>query len=198
MEPSKWETILAEATKAFSRFGFKKTSIDEIARAAGVAKGTVYLGATSKLDLFYRAILRDLRLWNADLARLVDPRVVADELLVRISGEAFATLERYPLARGLITNVYAADLPDFADRLDELRAQGLSTVLEILRIGVRQGRFRADLDVEAVAGVFLDLMTSTIMFHAVGADAQAKVARHAAAVLDLVLRGITPRAQEAA
>ena len=115
MEPAKWESILEEAAKAFGRFGFKKTSIDDIARAAGVAKGTVYLGCTSKMDLFYQAILRDLRLWNGELARLIDPRTPADEMLVAVAQTAFLTLDRYPLARDLITNVYAADLPDTPD-----------------------------------------------------------------------------------
>jgi AcrR family transcriptional regulator len=193
MDPAKWESILAEAARAFARYGFRKTSIDDIARAAGVAKGTVYLGCSSKIDLFYQAILRDLRLWNASLARLVDPRASADELLLRLSAEALESIERHPLARGLVLNEYAADLPDFVERLDELRAHGLSTVLDILRIGVRQGRFRGDLDLEAVAQVFLDLMTATIMFHSRGEDAPARLIRHSAAVLDVVLRGLLPR-----
>src|SRR5437773_350021 len=99
MEPAKWEAILVEAARAFARYGFKKTSVDEVARAAGVAKGTVYLGCSSKRDLFYQAILRDLRLWNAELAREIDPRAPADALLLRVSALALDTLDRYPLAR---------------------------------------------------------------------------------------------------
>jgi AcrR family transcriptional regulator len=200
-KPQKWPCILLEAAKAFSRFGFKKTSIDEVAKAAGVAKGTVYLGATSKIDLFYQAILRDLRNWNAELAKLIDPRVPADELLPRVAFAAFATLDEFPLARDLITNVYAADLPDFVDRLDELRSEGLSIVLDILRIGVRQGRFREDLDLDAVAGVFLDMMTASIMFQRQGAktpETEARLLRHASAGLDLVLHGLKPRSAQAA
>jgi AcrR family transcriptional regulator len=45
MELAKKECILVEAARAFARFGFKKTSVDEIAKAAGVAKGTIYLAA---------------------------------------------------------------------------------------------------------------------------------------------------------
>src|SRR5512132_1609840 len=102
MEGAKWEGIVAEAAKVFARHGFRKTSIDQIARAAGVAKGTVYLGCSSKRDLFYQAILRELRLWNAELTRSVDPRAPADELLVRIAQQCFETRDRYPLARDLI------------------------------------------------------------------------------------------------
>src|SRR5437870_10741769 len=105
MEATKWEGVVERAAKTFARYGFKKTSIDDIARAAGVAKGTVYLGCTSKLDLFYQAILRDIRLWNAELAKVVDPRVPADELLASIAQEAFASLDRFPLARDLVMNV---------------------------------------------------------------------------------------------
>ena len=78
METEKWEQILAEAAKSFARFGFKKTSMEEVARAAGVAKGTVYLGCESKRDLFYQVLLRELRRWDAELARTIDPRVPAD------------------------------------------------------------------------------------------------------------------------
>src|SRR2546427_6407951 len=102
MEATKWEGVVEKAAKTFARFGFKKTSIDEVARAAGVAKGTVYLGCRSKRDLFYQTILRDLRLWNAELAKSIDPRAPADALLVSLAEHALATLDRFPLARDCI------------------------------------------------------------------------------------------------
>jgi AcrR family transcriptional regulator len=190
MEEAKWETILAEAARAFDRFGFRKASMDDIARAAGVAKGTLYLGSASKRDLFYQAVLRDLRLWNAELGRRIDPRVPADELLVRVSQQALATRDRYPLARDLVLGRFDGDLPDWTERLEELRAASLTTILEILRIGMRQARFRADLDVEEAAGVLLDLLTTSIMYHSRGPDPETRLARHAAAVFDLVLHGL--------
>jgi len=48
VEQAKKDCILLEAARAFARFGFKKASIDEIAKEAGVGKGTVYLAAESK------------------------------------------------------------------------------------------------------------------------------------------------------
>lgn len=46
------DAIRAAARTQFARFGYRKTTIDEVARAAGVAKGTVYLFTESKADLF--------------------------------------------------------------------------------------------------------------------------------------------------
>lgn len=44
--------ILDAARSQFARFGYRKTTIDDVARSAGVAKGTVYLFTESKADLF--------------------------------------------------------------------------------------------------------------------------------------------------
>ena len=48
--------ILTSATGLFVRFGYRKTSIDEVAKAAGVAKGTVYLYYQNKAELVLHAI----------------------------------------------------------------------------------------------------------------------------------------------
>ena len=61
------ETLLSAATETFARFGYKKTSIDDIARRAGIGKGTVYLHFESKEELF-AAVVR--RLWTNALAEI--------------------------------------------------------------------------------------------------------------------------------
>src|SRR6185503_4523020 len=102
MEQAKKECILTAAARAFSRFGFKKTSVDEIAKHAGVAKGTVYLAAESKEDLFYQAVHRELREYIAACAKLLDPRQVAHELVQTMVRGSFLLLEQYPLVKGLM------------------------------------------------------------------------------------------------
>src|SRR5262247_1583533 len=49
---TKREAILDAALELFGRYGYRRTSIDDIARAAGVAKGTVYLYVENKEALF--------------------------------------------------------------------------------------------------------------------------------------------------
>jgi AcrR family transcriptional regulator len=58
MSAQQRDAILAAATETFARFGFKKTSIDDIARRAGIGKGTVYLHFESKEELFGAVIRR--------------------------------------------------------------------------------------------------------------------------------------------
>src|SRR5678815_2322301 len=48
----KREAILGAALELFGRYGYRRTSIDDIARQAGIAKGTVYLYVENKEALF--------------------------------------------------------------------------------------------------------------------------------------------------
>jgi AcrR family transcriptional regulator len=48
--------ILEAATELFLTYGYRKTNIDEIAKAAGIAKGTVYLYFTNKSEVLLAAV----------------------------------------------------------------------------------------------------------------------------------------------
>lgn len=53
------ETLLKTAQKLFARFGFNKTTVDEIASAAHIAKSTLYHHFASKEDIFRAVIERE-------------------------------------------------------------------------------------------------------------------------------------------
>lgn len=58
--PKKRDAILHTASKLFSEQGFKETSVADIARATGVAEGTIFYHFKSKEDLFL-AILKEVK-----------------------------------------------------------------------------------------------------------------------------------------
>ena len=192
MDAAKKDCILLQAARAFSRFGFKKASIDDIAREAGVGKGTVYLAAESKEDLFYQVLHREVRAWQSECARTIDPRVPADELLGTLLSTAMSHVERHPLVLDLLLGETLRALPDWAERLEGLREVGRANVVEGLRIGVRQGLFRADLEVETVASLLQDFQLAAYR----GPQSPARSLELAARVrvgLDLVLHGLCAR-----
>jgi AcrR family transcriptional regulator len=204
MEQAKKDCILSAAAKCFAKLGFKKASVEEIAKDAGVAKGTVYLACDSKEDLFYQAVHREVRAWIGQMSKLVDPRVGADDLLRGVAELGVVYLEEHALVRDLFLGIYHGLLPGWADRLDELRALGGANAQEILRLGIRQGKFRADLDVEQTATILQDIQIATLMWHAreqaksgsAAPIARERLQRRARAALDLVLNGV--RARDAA
>lgn len=52
------QEILTAATESFSMFGYKATTIDQIARLANVGKGTIYTFFKNKEELFYEIITK--------------------------------------------------------------------------------------------------------------------------------------------
>ncbi|MBL8606979.1 MAG: helix-turn-helix transcriptional regulator [Myxococcales bacterium] len=189
MDAAKKDCILLQAARAFARFGFKKASIDDIAREAGVGKGTVYLAAESKEDLFYQVLHREVRAWQAECARTIDPRVPAPKLLQDLLTAAMDYVERHPLVLDLLRGETLRALPDWEDRLEDLRAIGRQNVVEVLRIGVRQRAFREDLEVETVASLLQDFQLA-----AYARTKKGDLAERARVGLDLVLRGLETRA----
>jgi AcrR family transcriptional regulator len=59
--------ILEAARRVFSEKGFDQASVDEIAHAAGVAKGTVYLYYPSKRELYLETLKSGLEAMCAEL-----------------------------------------------------------------------------------------------------------------------------------
>ena len=57
----KEEQIIETARKLFRKFGFKKVSMDEIAREAGVTKRTIYSYFSSKEDLLKYFVVEEIK-----------------------------------------------------------------------------------------------------------------------------------------
>jgi TetR/AcrR family transcriptional regulator of autoinduction and epiphytic fitness len=93
------ERVLAVALEVFGRYGFRKASMDEIARAAGMSRQGLYLHFASKDELFRAAVRQELDTALAEVSRCLDeegvalePRVVAalDAWLGRYVGSMLA------------------------------------------------------------------------------------------------------------
>lgn len=193
MESDKVDRILDAATALFARHGFRRASIDEVADLAGVGKGTVYLMCDSKADLFYQCVHRQLRDWVAAVSRQIDPRVPADQLLARCSAAAVLYLEDHPLAKELVLGHYFEVLPQWHEELTRLREYGRQNTVEIVRLGIEQGVFRADLDVTAVARVLQEMQAAGLILSWREKRPVADFVADSSVALDLLLKGLLAR-----
>jgi AcrR family transcriptional regulator len=76
--------ILNAAQSLFVRYGVKRTSIDDVAREAGIAKGSVYLSFKSKTELFSTIADRLCSNTLADAQRIVLEATPLTERLVGV------------------------------------------------------------------------------------------------------------------
>jgi len=65
------DRILDAAAELILRWGYKKTTIDDIAKQARVAKGTIYLHWKTREDLFMALIIREDLKFGEDLKRRI-------------------------------------------------------------------------------------------------------------------------------
>lgn len=79
---------------------YRRVTVDDVARRAGVGKGTVYLHFASKLELFAGVLVRDSLGVTEDLlaALRADPAQAALDATMRTS---FLAVQRRPLTRAL-------------------------------------------------------------------------------------------------
>jgi AcrR family transcriptional regulator len=187
------DAVLESASRCFARYGYRKTSMDDVAAQAHVAKGTVYLYCESKQDLFCRTVERELRVWIEDLSSLIDPDRPANEILAEMAQRDAAFVEQRPLVADLLSGMVDGELPAFRARFAELRTIGLEHVVAVLELGIGQGVFAADLDVRATARILQEMqLAGALLRHRSELPAR-QVRRQQAAALRLVLLGLERR-----
>ena len=150
----KRDAILRAAIDVFADRGFFNAQVADIARAAGVAAGTVYLYFKSKDDLlvsiFDRSMREGLTLGRAAVADFDDPR----ERLRRL---ARAHLARLGSDRNLaiVFQVELRQSTKFMERFSStLLREYLGLIRDAIADGQRAGIFRTDIKATVAAKIF--------------------------------------------
>lgn len=163
MDEDKRDCILKAAVRAFSRMGFRKTSIDEVALEAGVGKGTIYLAVSSKDELFLSAVEREVKGFLAAGRRLIGAFDDAVDLLAGLlTGEMREAIHR-PLVRQLLVGQTLATVPageHEVDRLQTLARGNLVSALERLRDALV---VREDLEIDVVGRMLQDMEIAALI-----------------------------------
>src|SRR3954463_1355114 len=87
------ERVLAVALDVFGRYGFRKASMDEIARSADISRQGLYLHFANKDALFRAAVRRELDTALGEVSRCLDEEGVGLER--RVVAALDAWLGRY-------------------------------------------------------------------------------------------------------
>ena len=188
----KREAILRAAIDVFAERGFFNAQVADVARAAGVAAGTVYLYFKSKDDLlvsiFDRSMRDGLAAGRAAVVDLHDP------------GERLRRLARAHLARlggdrnlAVVFQVELRQSTKFMERFSStLLRDYLGLIREAIADGQRAGLFRGDIKPTAAAKMFFgaldEMATNWILSrrrYSLEADADA--------VVDLFINGARAR-----
>ncbi|RTK98177.1 MAG: TetR/AcrR family transcriptional regulator [Neisseriaceae bacterium] len=187
--------IIHAALQLFIQKGFAATRLDEVAKQAGVTKGTLYLYFPSKEELF-KAAVRETVVPSILLAEKIvaDAQLSPEQLLRCLVGEWIRLIAESP-ANGISKLVVAeaGNFPDLAHfYLDEVVYRVRKVLAEILQRGIDSGEFRP-LNIEfAVKEIISPVILQTIWNHAFGPYRRERLdmAAFTEFHLDVLLRGI--------
>jgi len=151
------EEILKEAQKLFRQFGVKKTTMEDIAKAAGKGKSTLYYYYCSKEEIFDAVILMEMNEVFSCVKLAVEKASSAEEKMKAFTLNKIRAVQKkanlYKIVRG--------EMQDNMRCMKHLHAeydmQETQLVKEILTFGIENGEFTKQISEE------LDILPSVMV-----------------------------------
>jgi len=135
--------IFKAALKLFAHYGFKKTTIEDVALEVGMTKSNIYFYVKDKKDLYEQTVGNELQQWRnsiADSVNGVDD--VVEKFKVMAVGSFSYLSEHQDLRSILIRDPSIFTLSPKEDRFYEINYGAMQLIRDILAQGVEEGRFK--------------------------------------------------------
>lgn len=184
--------ILKAAVKVFAKKGFHETKVSEIARAAGVADGTIYLYFKNKDDVLISVFEENIDQLSVrlreDLGALPDTaskirHIVRSQLgVIRARRDLAEVLSVTLRQSNRFLRQFAA--PKFSDYLD--------IIAEVIEVGQKDGEVRKDVAPRVVARALFGALDGLLLTWALGRSPASRLERAALQVADIIVQGLSP------
>ncbi|MCP3936285.1 MAG: TetR/AcrR family transcriptional regulator [Actinomycetia bacterium] len=185
--------LLAAAEVRFRRFGYKRTTIDDVATEAGTGKGSVYLHFDSKQHIYMAVVEESLDRFIDKAGRVLEAPGTAPQ---RLRALVELTAAHYGDDELLHASLFGeTDLVEgvVAQMAAERQRERICQLLEdVLTTGQTEGTVRAGLDPGPVAAVLFELGWALVRSGLESPD-MARLVSSLEILNDIVGLGITPR-----
>lgn len=135
------ETILNVAKNIFSKYGFRKTTMDEIAQAARKGKSSIYHYFQSKEDIFRAIVENEAGALGSAITKAINAETTPEKKLRAYILTRMKTINK-------LTNLYNALKDEYLEHysfIEKIREKydtdEVNIITEILKTGVEKGDF---------------------------------------------------------
>ncbi len=184
------ERLLEAGLKVFAANGFRKTSLDDIAAAAGIAKSTLYNYFKDKADIYFQVCLYAVLDWQNYVKEKVAQAEGPRDKFLTLGRESFGyLLDHNDLRKVLQDDPELFPLFSPSTRYPDVELEAMDMLRDVLKQGIRQGAFRK-VPVEPVTQVIFSIyrmfVVQTYLEHPkIGEDQLFEMA------LNVILEGIS-------
>ncbi len=188
--------IRAAALDVFSQKGFAAARLDDVAKAAGVAKGTIYLYFASKEDLLEAIVKSSITVVIDDFEERVAASASPASEMLRMMGSvivaAFADENRRRVLHLVMCE--GGRFPQIAEFYHrEIVSRGIRVIRAIVAKGCESGEFASDAPARfpqlVIAPALVAVIWAIVFQRIEPLDARAMMDAH----FDLLLRALTRR-----
>ena len=183
------EDILQLAIKRMQQVGIRSVSIDDICHELGMSKKTFYVYFPSKDDLVQAILHKHEQKVAHDLDNALSKRSITQVIV------EWAKIAKTANKKDLKTPPMIYDLEKYYPQLSSshkkvMRQTAEKILVRFLEKGVSEGIFRAEIDVDVVAMMFLDMQYRLLDLITGGQMTKEEVHRIGHQRMDILMRGI--------
>jgi len=185
------DKILAVAARMFGKYGFQRTTVDEIAHTAHKAKGSVYYYFKSKEELFLAVVTQEINLLKSGMARIIIDNQDATGMIRNYLLNRMTLMKDAVNYHESLKANFADDFGFLSECLEDFTRFEIDLMKAILDRGIRENTFQIK-DSQATAHVIILAMKAIeIPFYH-----QNKIAEYEQTIvelLDILIKGLEKR-----
>lgn len=185
------EDILKEAQKLFQQFGLRKTTMEDIAKAMGKGKSTLYYYYCSKEEIFDAVLLKEMDEVFNSVKQAVEKAVSAEDKLKAFTLTKIRAVQK----RANLCKLVKGEMQDHTRCMKHLHTEydihETRLVKEILAFGVKNGEFTKLISKE------LDILPSVMVSSLRGLERDmfieskyAKLEPRLESIMSIMIRGL--------
>ena len=180
--------ILEAAKEIFSSTGFHKADMNEIAKRANIAKGTVYLYFPSKKELFIAVIKEGLENLSK---KIMDDGENIDDSVEKIKKAISTYMLFFKHHQALYRILLHPDLElidSIAETMKDIKLSKLPHLAETLKKGIEKGQIR-NVDEEAVGYMILG-MIDLLLYQWLSNNGEEPIENKIEQIIEVLFKGI--------
>ncbi|WP_018350684.1 TetR/AcrR family transcriptional regulator [Longispora albida] len=156
------QKLFGAAITLIAERGYSATTVDDIAAAAGVAKGTVYYNFGSKPELFAELLRHGIGLLISELRTAATGQTGFDGVHA-VATAQLQFIQRYQdFAQLLMAEMWRTNR-DWQPILSELRGEAVTAIAEVIQRGVDSGEFDKRVDVRFAASALFGVVLAVAL-----------------------------------
>lgn len=150
--------IVEAAGKLFQQYGWHKTTMEDVAKAAGKGKSTLYYYFANKDEVFDAVVTKEINEVQSAVRQAVNLASTAREKLMAYSAINFAELRKKVILFRMVSGELRENINRATFNLrSRFDANEVETLKQILQLGISTGEFKSirEEDVDLLAHTFV-------------------------------------------